>query len=267
VFPAPTGRPNIRILAVDRDNRVWYGNNRESRLGVLAEGSLVVNAASYRGSALERSGLAPGTIVSLFGENLATSTQQAPAVPLPRTLGEVTVSFDNTPAPLYFAGTRQVNAQVPLEAAPGETVVSLRRGVRSVYETVQVAGVAPAVFTVDQSGRGAGVITDSSFRLLTSANPARAGDIVAIFCTGLGRFQQAVVSGDAPPLPPPAIAGRVEVRFGDRLTEVLFAGAAPGFPGLYQVNVRVPDGLTSGTRNVEVAVDGVSSNIVTAELR
>ena len=167
---------------------------------------------------------APGELRSLFGRGLASQVAAAESLPLPVELAGASILVDDAAAPLLFVSAGQVNYQLP-EDAPGPIVrIVARNGAESSDEIfTRVAATSPAVFTLDGSGGGAGVFTHADFTLVSPAAPARGGEIVVAFLTGLGVNQ---------PLP--------EVRIGGRAAEVLFAGRAPGFVGLDQLNLRIP---------------------------
>jgi uncharacterized protein (TIGR03437 family) len=228
----------------------------------------IVNAASFAGGGV----LAPGSIISVFGRQLAASTGGASAVPLPTTLGGATLSVGGRDVPLFFSSEGQINAQLPFELASGtrpQAMVKLATGF-TIPETIIVGASQPGIFTVNQQGTGQGAILDKDGKLVDASAPAKAGDIVQVFCTGLGPTNPAVASGQAGPKSEPlarAVAA-VEARIGDKPAVVHFAGLAPGFVGLYQVNVQVPDGLAPGPAvSLVLTQNGVASNTVTLALQ
>lgn len=227
----------------------------------------LVHAASYAKFAP----LAPGSIFSLFGRNLATSTSAASGVPLPKELGDARVTLGGVAVPLFYAGAGQVNGQVPFELTSGAkpSVVVTVKGVAAPPDEITLAEVQPGIFTVDQSGSGQGAILDASYKLVSPASPAKAGDIVQVFCTGLGRTDPPVTSGAASPSSPAAtVVNAVTATIAGINAPVQFAGLAPGFVGLYQVNVQVPAGVAAGSALPLVLTQaGVSSNTVTLAIR
>jgi uncharacterized protein (TIGR03437 family) len=232
----------------------------------LAAGG-VLNGASLRGDAP----LAPGGIVALFGSRLADATLPASSLPLQTQLAGVRISVGGQPMPLFFASDGQVNGLLPFELAPNtrHQLVVRRGSSLSVPEPIVVSEATPAVFTRDQSGRGQGIILDGGGRLAEPGNPAAAGDVVVIFCAGLGAVQPPVPAGQPAPANPLArVAAPVEVRFGDIAGNVLFAGLTPGFTGLYQINVQIPPGVPPGDAvPVVVTVAGSVGPPVSVALR
>ena len=208
--------------------------------------------------------------MAIFGTDLASDTQMATDVPLPTTLGDTSVTFNGIPATLFFVSGGQINAQVPFElmAGAGSVTVQVTRGSETTMEQpIAIAAVSPGVFSLNQEGTGAGAILHADdFQLLTESNPTRPGEFLLIFCTGLGPVQREVASGDVAPTVEP-LARTVTlpmVNIAGIAADVAFSGLAPGFVGLYQVNVQVPGGVPSGPEQpVEIIINSVPSNTVT----
>lgn len=149
----------------------------------------------------------------------------------------------------------------------------VENGASSLPETVLIAAAQPAVFTQFQSGTGAGVIvvaqSSGAQFLNTPLAPASAGDALVIYCSGLGAVDPPVAEGSAAPSSPLSTTSNpVSVTIGGQPAHVFFAGLAPGFAGLYQVNVIVPQGISSGS-NIPVVLNvaGASSVPVTVAIR
>jgi uncharacterized protein (TIGR03437 family) len=114
-----------------------------------------------------------------------------------------------------------------------------------------ISNLGTAVFTQNQSGSGPGAIEvvkpDGTQFLNTPSAPATAGDVLVIYCTGLGEVSPPVPDGAAAPSSPLSRTVQpVTVTMGGHETETSFAGLAPGYTGLYQVNVTVPSGIGAG---------------------
>ena len=216
----------------------------------------VVSAASLKASAP----LAPGAFITIVGTNLASATATASSDPLPTTLSGTRVLLGGQPLPLQFVSAGQINAIVPYGATMNQTQQLLieSSGVYSFPETVSVAATSPAVFTQTGSGKGAGAIVvtkaDGTQFVASAVSPATAGDVLSIYCSGLGAVNPALAEGAVAPSSPLSRTGNaVTVTIGGQSTEVLFAGLAPGAAGLYQVNVLVPSGIAPDA-NVPVVV-------------
>jgi uncharacterized protein (TIGR03437 family) len=237
----------------------------------LVNAAGVVSAASLAPNAP----VAPGSYLSIFGSNLSAEPSAASSLPLPATLGGAQVLLGGQPLPLNYVGPKQINAIVPY-GTPVNTIQQLtviQNGMYSLAETLVVAVAQPAVFTQDQSGAGAGVITvvkpDGTQFPNTPSEPAESGDALVIYCAGLGTVNPPVPDGAAAPSSPPAMTvNPVNVTIGGQPAPVLFSGLAPGFAGLYQVNVTVPLGITAAP-NVPVIlyVGTASSPSVTVAIR
>ena len=173
------------------------------------------------------------------------------------------------PLPLRYVGGNQINAQVPfgLNVNTAQQLVVQRGTTVSVPQNVIVAPAQPGIYTQDQSGSGAGVIVDTSNNaLITAGNPAKAGDIVVIYCDGLGAVNPPVATGSPAPSTEPLArtVNPVTVTIGGINAPVQFAGLSPGYPDLYQINAVVPAGVSpGGAVAVVVTVAGQISPPVT----
>ena len=223
----------------------------------------VVNSATFAANGP----LAPGGLISIFGQHLSQNQQGAPQIPLGTQLAGTLVTLAGHPLPLLFASDGQVNAMIPYGIpvnAHYQLVVSRGSSI-SAPEPVTLAGAQPAVFTSNQSGSGQGIILDLNNHLVQPGNPAHANDVVVMYCESLGDVNPAVPAGTAAPGSPPAMtANPVTVTIGGVDAAVQFAGLAPGFAGLYQLNVVVPGGVAAGDAvPVVVSVAGQASPPVT----
>ncbi len=230
----------------------------------------VVNGGSFRAGTDPNGAIAPGGIVAIFGTDLASDIQSAS---LPTTLGDTSVTFDDIAAPLFFVSPTQINAQVPFELmiGTGPVMVQMRRGSEtSEAQPIGIAAASPGIFAMNEEGTGPGAILHAEdFWPVSESDPARPGEFLLIFCTGLGPVQPAVASGQVGPGTEP-LARTISlpmVNIAGLPAQVSFSGLAPGFAGLYQVNVQVPAGVPSGIHEVEIIINGVSSNIVTVAVQ
>jgi uncharacterized protein (TIGR03437 family) len=115
-----------------------------------------------------------------------------------------------------------------------------------------VAASAPAIFTVS-AGTGLAIALNENGTLNSPVDPAARGSIVTLYATGDGVEDPAAIDGQPAALPLPKPTLPVTLTVGGYPANILFAGAAPGFAGLLQINARVPSGLAS-TRNVPVVL-------------
>ncbi len=171
--------------------------------------------------------VAPGMIVSIYGDGLAQSTVLAGSLPLPTKLSDAQVMLNGEALQLFYVSAKQINAALPDTAASyTQLTVKNSAGESSVHIVVEHAH--PAVFTQDSTGSGAAAaINFRNGAPVTASNPLRAGDFMELFLTGLGATTQALVT----------IAGTS--------CPVTYTGPAPGFVGLDQINCQVPAGLNA----------------------
>ena len=230
-------------------------------LAVSAGG--VVNGASYLGP------VAPGSVAAVFGNFLLPAPVQNTSLPAPTNLGGLSLRFGGAIfAPLLFADTEQVDAQIPWELAGQSqtTVTAMSNGRTSGPQTVNLATYAPAIIAMNGQGTGQGAIVDANYRLLDWTNPAIEGFTVAqIYCTGLGPVTHQPPTGAPSPTSPLAeTTTQPDVTFGGMKAYVLFSGLAPGYVGLYQVNAVVPLAVLNGNvLTVVLSIGGAQSNMVT----
>jgi len=220
----------------------------------LIFGEAVVNAASF-----DRS-LAPGTLVSIFGLHLASEDSQAFQPPLPTELSGASVRVNERRLPLLYVSPMQVNAQLPFDLQ-GQATLRATTPNGSAETSVTISDVAPAIFAPPGVVHPDGTPVSDAF-------PAEGGEVVSVYLTGLGRVNGEIAAGQAAPLSPLlTVRTPIEVLLGGISIAPSFAGLAPGFVGLYQVNLRVPEQLASGTHALQVVARGVRSNAVRVPVR
>jgi len=220
----------------------------------------VVNGASFD----PRTPVAPGSIISLFGRNLVSQPMPVTGFPLPTSLGGLAVKIGDRDAPLFYANNGQVNAQVPVELASNTaaSVVLTMNGKVSPPEPLLLSPVQPGVFTYDDGGVPHAAALDEKNALVGKANAAVRGTIIQVYATGLGPTDPAVKTGEPGPSNPAAVlvAGtQLTATLGGVPAEIQFKGLAPGYVGLYQVNLKVPSGLPSGELPLVITANGLPS--------
>ena len=205
--------------------------------GVFLNPQGVLSAASF---APAGNPIAPGEFIALFGTGLAPSTQTAKP-PYPTTVNNVSVTINGTKAPIYFVSTGQINCLVPYGITGSTAPIVVQNGSASSNTvTVPVAATSPGIYALDQSGTGAGAIEHANGSLVNANNPANPGETVVVFLTGMGTVTPALADGTASTGTPLNRSVTPMVYIADQLANVTFSGLAPGFPGLYQVNVVIP---------------------------
>jgi adhesin/invasin len=248
---------------------------REVTGGLGASSMAPVLSAALNGATFAaHSPLSPGSIVSLFGQNLGNGTAVAGSVPLGTTLADATVMMAGNSLPLFFGSNGQINALVSagINTNTSQQIVLQRDNALSIPISVDVASASPGVFGYPAAGdppqQGA-IVNASTYAVADPAAAVAAGDVIAIFATGLGAVDQTISDGTAAPSAPLAnTLGTATVTIGGQNAGVSFSGLAPGFVGLYQIDARVPSGLTPGNEvPVVVSMAGETSPPVTIAVR
>jgi len=268
----PVGATQLQF-GVDDDQ---YYNNAGSWV-IQLSGSLVKSVPSIDGvgnSAVYSAGtpVAPGSIATAKGSFLLSSPSIAPSSqPWPTSLGGLSMQFAGVKTPLDYVSAAQVNFQVPWELE-GSTQAPLTATVgsqTSAAQTVNVPRFSPGLYSMNAEGNGQGAILDSKYRLVDSSNPASVGDVIQIYCTGLGAVTNQPASGFPAPFKPLAeTAARPNVAIDGVSAQVLYSGLTPGAVGLYQINAQIPNGIETGTSvQVAVTIGGIASNTVTVAIQ
>ena len=215
----------------------------------------IVNAASYQ------TGLAPGSLFTIFSNNLSGGTTTAASAPWAASWNGISVKINGIAAPLGYVSPTQINAQVPFEIAPGTaqlTITSNGTTAGPVGLTIQSA--APGLFMY-AGGRAPAINQDGTLNLPT--NPAPAGSFVSVYLTGQGLVDQPIATGAAAPIRTVSnTVAQTTATIGGIPATVSFSGLAPGYVGLGQVNLLVPN-LPAGDQPVIVTIGGVASNPAT----
>src|SRR5579862_3379488 len=228
----------------------------------LVEPGGVVNDGSYAAQ-----GVAPGSIIAIFGTSLlASSFAEGDTLPLSTSLASInSVTFNGVAAGLFYAIPTQIDAQLPWESMPGGTVNIVVRTASgtSAAQTVTVLASVPGIFTVNEKGTGQAIATDNAdnaFAAPTGSVPGsnahpfsistqgQNGHALIIWCTGLGAVSNQPASGAASPGAPNFAETPTNpiVMIGGVKAQVLFSGLAPGFVGENQVDVLLGAGTPTG---------------------
>jgi uncharacterized protein (TIGR03437 family) len=221
---------------------------------------------------------APGEFVSLYG-NFGVSTQQDYAVPIPTELGGVQVLVNGMAAPVYLVSANQINALIPYEISGDyfATFQVIANGSKSNSVTVYVDNTSPGVYTLDESGVGDAAILHANYTDVSSSSPAQPGETVQLYMNGLGTVTPQVADGSAAPSSPLSELNATEaadffVALNDGVdtpvdANVEYAGLAPGFAGLYQVNFTIPStGLTNGEVSLGIETNEGFTSMATIDV-
>jgi uncharacterized protein (TIGR03437 family) len=227
----------------------------------------VSSTASYEPQAA----MAPGSLINIYGSQLADHTSQFSGFPLPAEIAGTRVQLGDKPLALMYVSENRIIAQVPYGANVDteQQLVVARGSSQSAPETLPVAPAQPAVFTVNQQGTGQAIVTVGKTNNRAEAtHPAKTGDTIVIYCAGLGMVNPPVATGAAAPGKPLSQTETPRVTIGGAQAQVLFSGLAPGSVGLYQVKAVVPPGVTPGNQvPLQLAIAGQISPVVTIAVR
>ncbi|MBM3792728.1 MAG: hypothetical protein FJW31_01405 [Acidobacteria bacterium] len=220
----------------------------------------IYNGASYT----LRFPLAPGSFAKVSGAFAGVTSATATSLPLPKELGGVQVLVNNVAAPLYAVRADEITFQVPRGINPGRVPFRVNRGGGAVASgNVDILASAPGIF-YDLADRNAqGGILNQAGAYAVQAAPAVRGQIAQIFGTGEGPLSLAVEDGAVPSA---LAASRNETKCFVSVEEapVQFSGASPQFPGVWQVNITVPNRPhVRGRVPLFCTVNGISTNVVT----
>ncbi len=208
----------------------------------------VVSAASF-----ESSEIAPGELIAIYGNSIGPATPAGLKLDasgkVATSLGGLTVTFDDAPAPLLYASAGQINVVAPFGIAGKSTTlmkVSQAGGV-AYSATLPVSAAAPAIFSTSAAGQGA--VLNQDFSVNSASRPAARGSWISIYATGTGVFSTPVEDGILIPATNlPLSAAPISVTIGGVAATVIYQGAAPGLvAGVVQINAQVPAGVTPGT--------------------
>lgn len=214
--------------------------------------SVVLNAASFQQS------VSPGAIVTIQGSGIAPGIQGVVAPnnvlgPLPTTLAGVSVTFNGTPAPIYSVsnvnGVEQVTVQVPFELAgstSANVTINTPGGGSGTISNVQLKPFAPGVFETNAFGlahQAVAIRPDGSF--VSPANPARRGETIRIFATGLGQTTPVTATNFAG-VPGQNVAAQLVVGLNNSGVPLISAQTVPGLVGVFVVALQVPSDTTPG---------------------
>jgi uncharacterized protein (TIGR03437 family) len=226
---------------------------------------MIVSAASYLPSGFPNSGIAQGSIFTVFGSDLGPSTiQEATSFPLQTTLAgtsiKITVGGTSTNAIMLFTLAGQVAALLPSSTPVGTgTLVLTFNGSASDAAPITVVKNSFAAFTLNEGGTGTAVTTltlqgkTTVPTILVSAKP---NDVLVLWGTGLGP----ITSDETQPAPGGNMTNlTVKMWVGGQPASIQYQGRSPGSAGLDQINFVVPAGVSGCFVPVAVQVDGVIS--------
>jgi uncharacterized protein (TIGR03437 family) len=191
--------------------------------------------------------IASGSLAGIFGQNLAIRPLSSSALPLPSQLGGVSVTANGNPIPLLYVSPTQINVQIPYEIS-GQVTLQINTPNGSASNTLPVMPLAPSIVAVTAQNA-----------LCSAANPAPQGGYVTVYVTGLGAPVSPIATGQAAPPVANSMVARVQIWLGGTPLEPSYAGLAPGFVGLSQVNFLIPSSWPDGVYPLSIAAGSATS--------
>lgn len=245
-------------VTLDKSGNLYIADTANNVIRMLQPEAPAIFANGVVNGARFKAPIAPGELASIFGTSFANQNQGA-TLPIGTSLGGVSVTVNGKAAPILYVTPYQVNFQVPWETT-GSTasVVVTVNGRISAAVSVPVLTAAPGLFT---SSTGQAAVQNANSSANTPTNPAKVGSAVTVYFTGTGPVSPAVADGVAPPKGTPAqVTSTATATIGSATAQVTFAGLAPGFVGLGQMDIVIPSGLSSGTHTLTLSIAGENSN-------
>lgn len=244
---------------------LWVAVGTYAQTPTVADGGVVNSASFVKGQVVT-----PGSLVSIFGSNLAASIAEADSIPLSTSRAGVSVTFNNVAAPLSYVSPDLINAQLPWNTLPAgmltgtANVVVTVNGVSSAPKAVAIGPFSPGIYAVNN--RAVAINPDGTLALPPDAippfksRPAKPGDFMIILGSGLGALDFPVENGTNSQdrvrnvtTPPVILVNGMTAPF-------LFAGISPDFVGVYQVNATVPAAAGNGDAlPLQLQVGGITS--------
>lgn len=209
----------------------------------------------------------PGSLISVYGLNFSNDELLfGSAFPLPPSLGGLSLLVNGQPVPLSSVTPWQINALLPQETPVGNTAFQVSvAGVDANTVTAQLQATGAAVFAFSEPGTSywqAAAFHPGTTIPADVAHPASAGETLETYGSGLGVTSPMVPAGEPSPASPPAVAlVTPQVTIGNQPAHVAFAGLVPGLAGVYQINVVVPAGLTTGQQPLVWTFDNRGASI------
>ncbi len=250
----------------------WVGSSSDQVSIMINTTSLAATTGAANGASFVASEpLTAGAVASVFGVGFASTNFYASAIPLPNTLGNVSVTIAGFPAPLLFVSSKQINLQVPWEVVgrTADIVVTVNGNALAPLDA-SIGPVSPGIFTT-QSGTGQAIAINPDGSLAgpvgsmpgSAIHPAKVGEALVILATGLGPVTPKIADGTNSSDALRNTVTTPKVMIGGESADLLFSGLSPQFVGLNQINVTVPQ-VKAGVVPLQISMGGVTtSNQVT----
>ena len=296
--PVVTSCVSVRATTVCLDNlgMLVTSTSSNSVFLIRGQGATPSPPADFQisnGATFGTSQVAAGSLASVFASTGVSQAFFASTLPLPNTLGGVSLSLGGTlnfnatsgwtysptgslPAPLGFVGPTQVNFQIPPGISLGNSVPAqlTRPDGSTLLTTMNVVALSPGIFTFLMNGQGQGAVLNQDYspngnpQTMVGAKPAPRGGVIQIYATGAGATNPPMLPGEAAPASGnPLVFTQIQPTVaigGITSPQVYYSIMAPGYPGLWQIDAQVPQNVTPGFAvPLVITAGGISSNTVT----
>ena len=210
--------------------------------------------------------VAPGGLISVYGQQMAPVNLATREIPLPTALADSCLTVNGVPVPVLFVSSGQINGQLPFNVDGNATMTLRTPGGISDNFNFSILPAAPSIFRTGSAGAENGLATITradNGEFITPTNPVHLGDTIVIWATGLGRTSPTIDNGaPAPSDPLPSAVIAPTVTLGGAPLGVEYAGLVPGSVGLYQINVLVPRSVPVGLEiPLEVKQGGMATSL------
>lgn len=256
------------VIEDDEDGNIGFLNSYTLRItGTRATAPTFSMNSIFDTASFRRGPLSPGELVWIAGTALGPATTTNAQLDqngrLPTTLGGTTVTFDGTAVPINVASLNVLQVQVPNELAgrSSTTIVVQSQGASSGAVTASVVAASPGLYTLGGAGGGQLNAVNPNGTRNNPQNPVDRGTYIVVFANGLGTTNPAVPTGMRAPSSPLSVASLpITASIGGQPAQVLFAGLSPGFVGLFQLNISVPQNASTGDQvPLTITINGVPS--------
>ncbi len=248
-----------RGVVVDSQGNVYIADSSNQAIRQLQGTYPAISAGGVTNAASFAQLISPGALATVWGTNLSPLTLVNTA-PWSTSFTGINVSVNGTNAPIYYISPNQINFQVPWGTPAGSAQVTVSvNGGASNSASVQAMTAGPGLF--EFPGTSQAIVENQDYSVNGPSNPAAGGSYIYAYFTGTGPVSPAASDGVAAPSTSlVAATSSYSAKIGSATAQVQFAGLAPGFIGLGQMNILVPTGMAAGTYPLTVTIDGQTSN-------
>ncbi|HUB82344.1 MAG TPA: IPT/TIG domain-containing protein [Bryobacteraceae bacterium] len=239
----------------------------------LAQGPVVAQGG-VSNAANGISPVTPGSLISIYGSNLAGGIAVADTIPLSASLNKVSVTINGIPAPLLYVDSPQINAQVPWNVlqsgTSGTATVVVQNGTQmSAAQNVPIGPFSPGIFVIGNNvavaiNNSDGTVAAPSGSIAgVNTRPAKVGDPLGlqIWCTGLGAVDSAIANGAASSDKLRTNTTFPQVLVGGQPATVVWSGLTPYFVGVNQINITLPPGTPTGNAvSLQIVAGGITTS-------